>query len=571
MNPDPDLIMETISPLSPGQRQRRQTTENVNVIGGGTVLVDPSNGASTLPTTSSSSEEEGVPSSSFQKRIKRFFNPKVPQNIKPPINSIFRIVALFTLYYFAQGVFNSSITFEQPYMRSRGVAISDVSLSRTIATIPWSIKVIFALPSDVLGVRRPFIFGGLLFAAGGLAAVGAVDPSNVPFFIAMVFMRNFGLAWSDVACDAMSIDCNLDWMAGTVQAFMSAGRNAGKFLGLSIASSILKVPPTPPPVCLCGPWREMNVTSQSFLVAPLANCSNLVTAVSSSCLRDKENSNQSPSTIINQMCELIPQAIPQANYPLAFFFFAAILVVVSPLVYFVKEERVAEKLPFEWGAFKSLKNPSTLAFLFFAFLANCAQAVSEVPANEYTLGTLCMTAEEFAYSGLLGTVGDLVGAVGFGIVFDIVNRTFLLSLCSLGLAACIFITPFLTSITQSYIQSFFYGLIQGMVFVSNCATVMVVADKRIAASFFAIAVSVMNFAALIGQAIGGPLSIKYGIMSPFYVSLTLALMMLFTIPFLLPAFKVRDADAATLKREQGEKARERELARAAILGQTNSL
>ena len=71
MNPDPDLIMETISPLSPGQRQRRQTTENVNVIGGGTVLVDPSNGASTLPTTSSSSEEEGVPSSSFQKRIKR--------------------------------------------------------------------------------------------------------------------------------------------------------------------------------------------------------------------------------------------------------------------------------------------------------------------------------------------------------------------------------------------------------------------------------------------------------------------------------------------------------------------
>jgi hypothetical protein len=75
---------------------------------------------------------------------------------------------------------------------------------------------------------------------------------------------------------------------------------------------------------------------------------------------------------------------------------------------------------------------------------------------------------------------------------------------------------------------------------------------------------------LIGQAIGGPIAIKYGIMSPFYVSLTLALMMLLTIPLLLPAFKVRDTDAATLKREQGENARERELARAAILGQTKS-
>jgi len=550
----------TISPLSPGQRQRRHTAEQAetDVTTVTTGIVDP-----TLSTISSNDDR----GRSFSKWLLQMFDPKIPVGAKAPVNPIFKIIAIFTLYYFAQGVFNSSITFEQPFMRSRGVSISDISASRSIATIPWSAKILFALPSDVLGVRRPFILGGLLFAAGGLAAVGAVDPGqSVPFFISMVFLRNFGLAWSDVACDAMSVDCGLDWMAGTVQAFMSAGRNAGKFLSLSIASAILRVPPTLPPACLCGPWGILNATSDSFLVAPISNCSHL-SASTSACSATNIINKNVPATISSQICELIPAPVAQANYPLAFYFFSAVLIVLAPLVYLIKEERIAEKEPFEWGAFKSLKNSSTLSFLLFAFLANCAQAVSEIPANEFYLGTLCMTAEEFAYSSLLGTVGDLFGAVFFGIVFDKVSRAFLLTVCSLGLGACLIVTPFLTSVTQSYIQSFFYGLVQGMVFVSNCATVMVVADKRIAASFFAIAVSIMNFAALIGQAIGGPLSEKFGQMTPFYLSLSLSLSMLLTIPFLLPAFKARDDAAASVKRENINKARERELARAGLLGQ----
>jgi MFS family permease len=552
-----DNIATTISPLS----RRRHTTE-VDVTAG---IVDPTN--SPIPSTF---DEKG---NYIPKWLSSLLIPNMPIGAKLPVNPIYRIIAIFTLYYFAQGIFNASITFEQPYMRSRGVSLSDISASRSIATIPWSSKILFALPSDVLGIRRPFILGGLLFAAGGLAAVGAVDPGqSVPFFIGMVFLRNFGLAWSDVACDAMSVDCGLDWMAGTIQAFMSAGRNAGKFLGLAVASVILKVPPTQQAACLCTPWGILNSstsTTSLFLPAPEANCSHLLSSTSSSsCSINTETTTQDHS-LSEQVCSLIPAPIPQANYPVAFYFFSSVLIVLAPFVYLIKEERIAEAEPFEWGAFKSLKSSSTLAFLFYAFLGNCAQAVSEVPANEYTLGVLCMTAEEFSYSSLLGTVGDLVGAVFFGIVFDKLNRTLLLTVCSLGLGACLITTPFLKSITQSYIQSFFYGLVQGMVFVSNCATVMVVADKRISASFFAIAVSVMNFAALIGQAIGGPLSEKFGRMTPFYLSLSLSLMMLLTIPFFLPAFKVRDAAAAVaenLKQDNIKKAKERERARAELLG-----
>jgi len=442
------------------------------------------------------------------------------------VNGVRRILLFFFTYYFSQGVFNGSKTFEQPFLRSRGVSLTDIAAAASVAIVPWSVKVLFALPADAIGLRRPFIFGGLLSAAAGMYAVGALGlagPAQLPAWFGLVFARNAGMAFSDVACDAMSVDCRLDHMAGTVQAVMSFGRTVGSIIGQASAAPIVRSPRGPAPAaCLCSPWGSGGGPATANMSAvPVANCS-------------------SAASPAQQQCELrAPPPAALVDYAPVWYMLASVVALGAPAVFFVKEERLSGAgADFEFAALRNLGSRSMLCYLAFCMTSNFANGLVTIPIVELgQRAPLSLDGEAIGNAGTLSTVGDLVGSVAFGLLYDRLPRRLLMGVAAIAAGASYLVFLYLARSERDYlVLRFLSGLTDGAIFVCNCGGIMVLADKRAAASFFAIAVSLMNFATMIGSAVSGRMldDDKIGLGPTVWAGAVFAACALFAIPGIAP-------------------------------------
>jgi predicted MFS family arabinose efflux permease len=379
-----------------------------------------------------------------------------------PVNPVNRLLVFFTVYYLSQGFYNSFGTFEQPYLRSKKLSLTDISGARSVAIIPWSIKLLMAIPCDMLGRRLPFVFVGMIFGASLLMSLTSFDPgTNFGGYMATVFFRNVGIAFSDVAVDGMSVDCGLDHMAGTVQGFMSLGRVTGTLLGSAIGGPIAK-----------------------------------------------------------------------ESYNSLVIFLGVIILTLVPVVFLVKEEKNGKSDAFEWAAFRELKKPSVVAFLLYAMLGNLSGSLGGVPSTEWAQARVGMSVEDLGYLSVVGSIGDLVGAVGTGFLFDRVDKRLGMFFVAAVGAALTPVAISVTTIPSWYALGFFSGILSGALFVVNCGMVMRLADKRLGASVFAIAVSLMNFSSMIGNAISGPAAEAYGLEAAFWISFAVNLLQLVPVAFI---------------------------------------
>lgn len=152
------------------------------------------------------------------------------------VNRVWHLFAFFAAYYFAQGIYQSFTAFEQRYLEEFDVPLSRVSLIQALGQLPWIVKLIFAIPSDMydcwgMGFRRPYAVVGMLAGAAALAALAGADASNFGLYLTLTLARNTGVCISDVATDGMAVDCGLEEQSGVINAVMTAGRMAGLILG----------------------------------------------------------------------------------------------------------------------------------------------------------------------------------------------------------------------------------------------------------------------------------------------------------------------------------------------------
>lgn len=418
-----------------------------------------------------------------------------------PVNSVRRLLLFFTVYYFAQGIYNAYNTFEQPFLKSRDIGLSDVSTAKSVAIIPWSIKILFALPTDYLGRRKPFIFVGMLMGASLLASITQFDPKeSYPAYVATVFFRNFGIAISDVAVDGMSVDVALDHMSGTIQGFMSLGRVSGTLLGSAIGGPIAK-----------------------------------------------------------------------KSYEGVIWFLAAIIFAVVPVVFLVKEEKgqagnkskaasssgVGDDAPvaddeFEWAAFKELLKPSIICFLLYAMIGNLSAALSNIPGVEWSQTVVNLDAEQLGYLATVSSLGDLIGALSMGFIFDRIDKRIGMMATAIVSSVANVASIWCVTVDAWFAQTFFAGVAAGALFVCNCGMVMRLADKRLGASVFAIAVSLMNFSIMIGNAIGGPLAEATDLENCFWFAFGVNLIQLPLVPFIVETQKVSNGSGG-IKKHESEK------------------
>jgi PAT family beta-lactamase induction signal transducer AmpG len=155
-------------------------------------------------------------------------------------------LGLFTACYFAQGVPIGLLVIALPaWLAAQGMSLGEIAAYQGIVALPWGFKLIggpfmdrYAFPA--MGRRRPWIMAtqaGLTLSF--LALVFVADPfEQLSLVIAIGFVVNACGALQDVAVDGMAIDVLPAAERGRANAFMAFGQVAG-FSAFSAISGVL--------------------------------------------------------------------------------------------------------------------------------------------------------------------------------------------------------------------------------------------------------------------------------------------------------------------------------------------
>jgi MFS family permease len=126
-------------------------------------------------------------------------------------SEIRRLMIFFSLVYFAQGLGQASGLVNQPllnYLKANGLTSDQVARLLGVLTIPWVIKPLYGLISDLvpfLGYRRKsyLVLMNGLAAAGFLWLTGLLTPE---WIVAAMLLTALGIASSDVLVDALMVE-----------------------------------------------------------------------------------------------------------------------------------------------------------------------------------------------------------------------------------------------------------------------------------------------------------------------------------------------------------------------------
>ncbi len=144
-------------------------------------------------------------------------------------------ISAFTLFYFAQGIPIGLLTISVPgWLSELDLSAADIASLVAIVGLPWGFKLVAAPFMDrfsflPMGFRRPWVLGaqgGLTLAM--LAMMSVVDVKSQFWLMVWIgFAINCFGALQDVAVDGMAIDLLPEDERGRANAFMAFGQVAG--------------------------------------------------------------------------------------------------------------------------------------------------------------------------------------------------------------------------------------------------------------------------------------------------------------------------------------------------------
>lgn len=142
----------------------------------------------------------------------------------------------FSALYFAQGVPIGLLTVAVPaWLAERSASLSDVALFSAVVSLPWAFKLVAGPFMDrftflAMGFRRPWVIFAqacLALSFVALALVGNLDGGSLVPLMAIGCIVNAFAAIQDVAVDGMAIDILPPEERGRANAFMGFGQTAG--------------------------------------------------------------------------------------------------------------------------------------------------------------------------------------------------------------------------------------------------------------------------------------------------------------------------------------------------------
>ena len=219
-----------------------------------------------------------------------------------------------------------------------------------------------------------------------------------------------------------------------------------------------------------------------------------------------------------------------ASWQAAFWALAALTLVPLPLALTTREPARPADLRFQWGAFRAFGRPKVIALgvlgLLYSLIINGAnEVVNPFLQKEYHISYLIAG----FYTAAWG-IGVVIGGLAGGRLSDRIGhrRSVLGALIVAGVAIAA-----LAAIRNPWMAwplvitfGFAFGFYEAVYF----ATAMSLADRRIAASMFAILMGIANLGVGIGLAAAGSLSDAVGFRSTFLILATLNAVVFLMLP-----------------------------------------
>ncbi len=154
--------------------------------------------------------------------------------------------ASFTAFYYAQGIPIGLLTIAVPaWLAEHGVGLAEIAAYQGVIGLPWGLKLLagpfmdrFAFPA--MGRRRPWVMSAQLGLTLSMASLALVtEPvGQIGLLTALAFAVNLFAAVQDVAVDGMAIDVLPPSERGRANALMAFGQVAG-FSSFAALSGVL--------------------------------------------------------------------------------------------------------------------------------------------------------------------------------------------------------------------------------------------------------------------------------------------------------------------------------------------
>jgi len=139
-----------------------------------------------------------------------------------------------SIVYFVQGSAGlTSIAMALILREQLGLDFYQMGLIGVASTLPWSIKPIFGLLTDLVPIgkfrRRPYLHIGPLIGFVGYLLIGLYGHSFETFFLALI-LANFGLSLTDVATDGFVVEESDESNAARIQGITQASIRTAAFV-----------------------------------------------------------------------------------------------------------------------------------------------------------------------------------------------------------------------------------------------------------------------------------------------------------------------------------------------------
>jgi MFS transporter, PAT family, beta-lactamase induction signal transducer AmpG len=232
------------------------------------------------------------------------------------------------------------------------------------------------------------------------------------------------------------------------------------------------------------------------------------------------------------------------NWPAVFYFLAILTFIPVPLLFFIKDTGRGQGLRFNWSAFKAFKNRQVLAvagagLVIFLVIVGANQLMNPALTARFNI--------DLSTAGLITTVwgiGCVAGAFIGGIVKDKLGDKTALWASILTVIPAMLLLAFIGAKPLIWAVAVFFGLSYGMSQSIYFALAMkYTTSPAIAASMFAILMSVTNVGQGIGLGVGGGLAKNVGFPITFVI---FGALMLLVLPFFPVLFKKKSQATANV-------------------------
>ncbi|MCZ6887569.1 MAG: MFS transporter [Gammaproteobacteria bacterium] len=169
-------------------------------------------------------------------------------------------LAVFTSFYVAQGIPIGLLTIAIPaWLATEGMSIGEIAGYQAIVSIPWALKLVTGPFMDrftflPMGFRRPWVIGaqgGLTLAMLSLTVID--DPmQSLTLLMTLGFIVNAFAATQDVAVDGMAIDILPADERGRANALMGFGQVAGFSAYGALSGTLLQFAGMPITALVCS-------------------------------------------------------------------------------------------------------------------------------------------------------------------------------------------------------------------------------------------------------------------------------------------------------------------------------